>query len=214
MTTEKIIEKIRAILEKTVDNGATEQEAIEAAKAAQRLMAKYKIAEVKAAEPEKIDSTEMEISRRWQSYLAATLAENLCCRCVMSNRTGKMRFIVMGKEADRKVFQTMFETFFVHIYQGIQSEKAKAKVEFGHTKGVETSYAIGFINAIAEALGEQCRALALVVPEEVNKATAERFPRIRTGRAISYGGNAAANAATRNGYSDGRMIAGQKRIAG
>lgn len=40
---EKIMDKIRALLEKTVENGATEQEAIEAAKMAQRLMASRKI---------------------------------------------------------------------------------------------------------------------------------------------------------------------------
>ena len=209
---EKIMDKIRALLEKTVENGASQEEAIAAAAAAQRLMAKYKIEEVTAEAPETINSTEMEISRRWQSYLAGTLAENLCCRCVNSTHHGKTRFVVMGKEADRKVFQQMFETFFILIYNGIKAEKAKAKAEYGHAKGVEVSYAVGFIEAIGDALGEQCRALALVIPEEVNEATRERFPHIQEGRTISYGGNAAASAANRNGYQDGKSAAGQKRI--
>lgn len=40
---EKIIEKIRALLEKTVENGASQEEAIAAATMAKRLMEKYKI---------------------------------------------------------------------------------------------------------------------------------------------------------------------------
>jgi hypothetical protein len=209
---EKIMDKIRALLEKTVENGATEQEAIEAAKMAQRLMSKYKIQEITTETPETIDSTEMEISRKWQAYLADTLAKNLCCRCVISHGKNKTRFVVMGKESDRDIFQKMFESFFIMIYKGIQAEKAKAKEMYGHARDVETSYAVGFIQAVGDAMGEQCRALALVVPEEVNEATRERFPHLRKGRAISYGGNAAATAANRNGYSDGRSAASQKRL--
>ena len=46
MENEKIMNKIMALLNKTVENGATEQEAIAAGLMAQRLMKKYKISEV------------------------------------------------------------------------------------------------------------------------------------------------------------------------
>lgn len=213
--TEKIMEKIRALLEKTVENGASEAEAIEAAKAAQRLMAKYKISEVTAERKEEIDSTEMDISRQWQIILANVLAKNLCCRCIQTHpEPRKVRFVVMGKEADRKVFEKMYESFFILIYKGAKEAKAKAKAEHGHTHDVESAYAAGFIQAIDEAMGEQCRALALVVPEDVNLATHRRFPNLGRARAWRIDGNSAARTARADGYSDGRSAAGQKRIAG
>ena len=210
---ERIMEKIRALLEKTVENGATEQEAIEAAKAAQRLMAKYKIDEITTAAPEKIDSTEMEISRQWQAELANVLAKNLCCRLVLSTTDRKTRFIVMGKKQDREVWRQMFETFFVLIYRGAKAERAKARELYGHARDVETAYARGFIKAIHEELGQQCRALALVIPEEVNEATSKRFPHLRTSHARAISGNSATFNARANGYSDGKTAAGQKRLS-
>ena len=211
---EKIMDKIRALLEKTVENGASQEEAIAAAKMAQKLMAKYKIEEVKTPEPEEIDSTEFELMRQWQAELANVLAKNLCCRCIRSTDNGKSRIITMGKAQDREVWRQMFESFFVLIYNGIKAEKKKAKENFGHCRDVELAYARGFIQAVNEAMGEQCRALALVVPDEVNKATRERFPYLshRTARALN--GSAATGAARATGYSDGRAAAGQKRIAG
>lgn len=210
---ERIMEKIRALLEKTVENGASEAEAIEAAKAAQRLMAKYKIDEVTTAEPEKIDSTEMEISRQWQAQLANVLAKNLCCRVVLTTADRKTRFVVMGKEKDRAVWRKMFESFFILIYRGAKAERAKAKEEYGHARDIETAYAMGFIRAINEELGQQCRALALVIPEEVNEATRERFPHLRTQHGRNIHGNMATRAANASGYSDGKNAAGQRRIS-
>jgi hypothetical protein len=210
---EKIMEKIRALLEKTVENGASEAEAIEAAKAAQRLMAKYKIDEITTAAPEEIDSTEMEISRQWQAELANVLAKNLCCRLVLSTTDRKTRFIVMGKKQDREVWRQMFETFFVLIYRGAKAEREKARQLYGHSRDVETAYARGFIKAIHEELGQQCRALALVIPEEVNEATSKRFPNLRTSHARAISGNSATFNARANGYSDGKTAAGQKRLS-
>ena len=122
---EKIMEKIRALLEKTVENGASEAEAIEAAKAAQRLMAKYKISEVTAPEMEKIDSTEFETRKQWQTELANVLAKNLCCRCIHDTTYTRPRIIIMGKKQDRDVWEEMFNTFFILIYNKVVFSKSK-----------------------------------------------------------------------------------------
>ena len=212
---EKIMEKIRALLEKTVENGASQEEAIAAAAAAQRLMAKYKISEITAQEPETIDSTEADYNKQWHLELAHALAKNLCCRTVRTHPGNrKTRFVIMGKEADRKVWQQMYETFFILIHRGIQQAKKDAKELYGHARDVELAYARGFIRAIEEELGAQCRALALVVPDEVNEATRERFPHLGRCHYRQVAGNGATRTANANGYSDGKIAAGQKRIAG
>ena len=211
---EKIMEKIRALLEKTVENGASQEEAISAAAAAQRLMAKYKIEEVTAEAPETIDSTEADYTKEWHLELANVLARNLCCRTIRTHPGDKKtRFVIMGKEADRKVWQKMFETFFVLIYNGAKEAKKNAKEIYGHSRDVEKAYARGFIKAIAEELGTQCRALALVVPEEVHQATRERFPHLGTCHFKRVNESGATSTARANGYQDGKSAAGQKRIA-
>lgn len=43
-------------------------------------------------------------------------------------------------------------------------------------------YALGFINGLRKALGEQTKALCIVVPEDVNTKFAERFKQIRNYR--------------------------------
>lgn len=210
---EKIMDKIRALLEKTVENGASEAEAIEAAKMAQRLMAKYKISEVTAPEMEKIDSTEFETRKQWQTELANVLAKNLCCRCIHDTTYTRPRIIIMGKKQDREVWEEMFNTFFILIYNGIKQAKREATEKYGHCREVELAYARGFIRAIHEELGQQCKALALVIPDEVNEATRERFPHLTKGRAHYLKGNAATAGARSAGYYDGKAAAGQKRIS-
>jgi len=210
---EKIMDKIRALLEKTVENGATEQEAIEAAKAAQRLMAKYKISEITAPELEKIDSTEFETRKQWQIELANVLAKNLCCRCIHDTSYARPRIIIMGKKQDREVWEEMFNTFFVLIYKGIKEAKREANEKYGHCREIELAYARGFIRAIHEELGQQCRALALVVPEDVNKATAERYPHLTRERYRAIKGSSATMNARNTGYYDGKAAAGQKRLS-
>jgi hypothetical protein len=211
---EKIMDKIRALLEKTVENGASQEEAIAAAAAAQRLMAKYKISEITAQAPEEIDSTEMDINKQWQIELAHVLAKNLCCKCIRTHAGNrKIRFVIMGKKQDREVWQKMFETFFILIYRGAKEAKSAAKDKYGHCRDIELAYARGFIRAINEELGTQCRALALVVPEEVNLATHRRFPHLGRVNLRRISGTSATSEASSNGYSDGKIAAGQKRLS-
>jgi hypothetical protein len=211
---ERIMEKIQALLQKTVENGASQEEAIAAATMAQKLMAKYKIEEIAAPEPEKIDSTEAEIFADWQMSLAHVIAKNTCCEAIRSKRRGqKTRFIIMGTKKDREVWEKLFSTFFVLIYQGIQEEKKKAKERWGHCRDVAAAYARGYISAIDQEMGQQCRALALVVPDEVKKATADRFPHLTYIRTKRISESAAAATARANGYSDGKTAAGRKMIA-
>lgn len=203
---EKIMEKIRALLEKTEANGATAEEAAAAATAAQRLMAKYKIEAVNAPKQEEIDSTEFESSRAWHQILADTLAKNLCCKCIVSGKT----VIVMGKESDRKIWQQLFEKFFLMIYKGTKAAKAAAMNVRGNCRDIEYSYASGFIRAIGDAMGEQCRALQLVADETVEETFNRRFPRIHIKKSRSR----INGESYRNGYNDGKSAAGQKRLAG
>ena len=62
--------------------------------------------------------------------------------------------------------------------QGLEPSQAGASL-------IYNAYAKGFITALKEALDAQTVALAVVVPEDVNKAFAEKFPDARKGRSTT-----------------------------
>ena len=215
MADAKIVEKIAALLAKTVDNGASEQEAIAAAKMAQKLMAKYQVDAVTFEEKKEDVNDEMfGVTRNWQASLANVIAKNTCCRVIRTNNPNKRRgsaILFFGRDSDRKTAVGMWKMFAELIRQGIQRAKQAAMSRYGYANTVESSYAMRYIQAINEELGVQCRALTLVVPEEVDDAVHKKFPKLTT-KTISYRVNSAGTMAGSMGYRDGKSAASTKRL--
>lgn len=213
----KITDKIAALLQKTVENGATEQEAINAAKLAQRLMAKYHVEAVEVSDKtEDINDDSVEVTRNWQSSLAKVIADNTCCRVVQTRNKNKRRgnmILFFGRDSDRENAIAMWQMFAKLITKGIQAARRAAMARYGNYKSVEGVYALQYIRAIKEEMGEQCRALALVVPEDIDKAVAAKFPHLKHKR-FSYQMTAAASMASAMGYRDGKSAASRKRLGG
>jgi hypothetical protein len=65
---------------------------------------------------------------------------------------------------------------------------------------IEDAYARSFVHAVGKELGKQCRALVLVIPQEVEDKTSEEFPTIKVHRLrpIEY------YAHTRDGIEDAK----------
>ena len=215
-----IMEKIAGLLAKTVENGASTHEAIEAAKMAQRLMAKYQIDAVQFEErTEEVGEDCRDITRNWQMSLATIVAMNTCCRAVQSSTSrgyGRRRgSIVMffGRESDRKNAVKMWEMFYQLIQAGIRKARQEAMEYYGSTRNVETAYSMKYIQAIQEELGQQCRALALVTPEDVNDYVAHKFTKLRQ-KSVRYSLSGAAGMAGKMGYADGKRAASRKRLEG
>ena len=215
MANSKIVEKIAALLAKTVENGASEQEAIAAAMLAQKLMAKYQVEAVTFEEKvEEVNHEMFGVTRNWQMSLANVIAKNTCCRVVRTSNPQKRRgsaILFFGRDSDRKTAVGMWQMFAELIRQGIQRAKRRAMSEYGYTNTVESSYAMRYIQAIKEELGMQCRALALVIPEEVDNAVHKKFPKLTT-KTLSYRVNSAGTMAGSMGYRDGKNAASTKRL--
>ena len=113
---EKIIEKIRKLLEMTQENGASENEAMVAALRAQELMAKYNIdlidvQGVHTLEEEicdiMIDMTEYEhVSTKWSIRLAGIIAGNFRCKVYT---IGKSAVVFYGFKTDAKIASDVFK---------------------------------------------------------------------------------------------------------
>ena len=212
MDSRKIMDRIAKLASKTVENGCTMEEALTASKMVQKLIAKYHVdmTEYKEEDQEKIDKESIDYTRKWTRRLISCLADNYCCEWV--GNTTEKKVYIMGRDTDRKTCLAMFNMFFPLIKKGIQEAKREAKEKFGTTKDVEALYSIGYIKAIRQELEKQCRALALVIPQEVTEQFNKEFDVKVTHTRISYNANVG-NYAQNKGYNDGIEASRTKAIA-
>ena len=207
---EKIINKISALMKMTVENGATIHEAVAAANKAQELIAKYHVSIVDSQE-EKIGEEELEGSRKWFQLLANVVCKNMACRLIMFSQNRKTFLKFIGRESDRTAAIKTFKMLLAVCQRGIKKEKRCAR----SAKGVEFAYATGFITAVEEEMGKQCRALMLVVPSDVDKHIEAKYPEVRTRRSrftYHYTNKSDIEVAKANGYHDGKSVIGQKKL--
>lgn len=213
----KILDKIHALLQKTENNGASQAEAIEAAKLAQRLMAKYHV-EISDYEEqaELIGESEIPVSRFWMRSLATAIAANTCCETLIKKRGRKVSVVFFGRDTDRKTAISMFNMFRELIRKGAREMKYISFLKFGSASNVEIVYATKYVSAVEDELGTQCRALALVPSDEVMQEFNQRYPNLKDSRnsqqfSKEYNVTALQLAAIK-GYADGRDAAKRRAI--
>lgn len=100
---EQIIERIKKLLSHSVENGATEAEAVAFALKAQKLIADNDVEDWELGEDCKQEvvevMTEKSYSRAWRSFLACAIADNFRCKAIQSGR-------YVGNSSRRKTFIT------------------------------------------------------------------------------------------------------------
>lgn len=222
MTNERILEAIEGLLKKANDKGATKDEAIQAGKMAQKLMKKYKIKELNFSKTtnEIINNYIVIRNRTWKTVLLGVVAKNFCCRDYTSEElnTKTLKFEKVahfyGLDTDVQVAIKVFKFLHDAIIQGIAKEKKKAVSIYGTSVGVEKAYALGFIVAVKRELQSNCRALALVIPKEVNdKYNEELGGKLKTYNIdLSINNNNSAAESFHNGIKDGTEIAKKKEL--
>ena len=209
MTNEKIINRINILLAKTVENGCTPEEAAAAAAKAQELIAKHHVNMRDAGEEnEDIGACIETASKTWEHNLAHIIATNTCCKVILTSN--KKQMVFMGRETDLEVVLALYDKLTAACKQGIKAEKARMKELYGSTAKVETSFALGFLQAVREEMGKQCRALQLITPEDVVSKFNETFPnavqtrsrRVQINRGVFDRGHAA-----------GQQHAGRKELS-
>lgn len=96
----------------------------------------------------------------------------------------------------------MSSTLGASLLRTVLSDGTLKILGSGLDKGpiIEDAYARSFVHAVGKELGKQCRALVLVIPQEVEDKTSEEFPTIKVHRLrpIEY------YAHTRDGIEDAK----------
>lgn len=175
-STEKIIGKVKKILELSKNNSSAE-EAKSAALKAQKMMAEYHISmsEIEAIEDvENISEKQVEVGNgnKWKYFLAGIVAKNFRCKHFYY---GKSTVVFYGYEEDATIAAMTFEFLFKngnkaanHYYQNRRNEALRNNCYF-KGNGIKNAFLIGYLQGIKESLENQCTALMLVVPQQVEE---------------------------------------------
>jgi hypothetical protein len=170
---EKIIAKVAKLLELgDLSKNPSEAEAIAASMKAQELLAKYNLDITAVTGEEKKEDVEQVVSdigtgKKWKYGLAEVIARSYCCRVFY---VGAEQVVFYGYKSDiliaRRVFVYLFE-----VGNRLANAHVKERREnYDDTKGVYNSFCSGFVDGVDGELSRNCKALVLVVPQEVNES--------------------------------------------
>jgi len=172
MNREQLMNKVNKLLA-LAGNNPSQEEANAAYLKAQELIAEYNLNmdEFSGQRDEIVMMPATHPSNNgYRTTLAMILAKNFRCRVIMSGN--QVNFI--GYKTDAEVCVQVFNhAYAVSRRAGARLER-QARKEGRSTRGVANSYWMGFCAGIREVLDEQCRALMIVVPEEVNEEVNSR----------------------------------------
>ena len=144
-----------------------------------------------------------------------SLGQNISCQVLISHADRKTLLKIIGRESDRKIVLETINMLVSVCRNGIKNEKIRAKKQFGEIAGVEIAYAAGFVQAVREEMSKQCKALMLIIPNEVNEHIKQKYPNIvkRTSRnTIRFRNKDNITTARQNGYNDYKNLVCQKQI--
>lgn len=183
----KIADKIQHLLDKTVANGATEGEAETALLLAQKLMKKYNIAEGELNKDEKVEYSlepcKVRVNPR-SKWMCCIIAQSFAVRAIISGN----HICFFGHKMNVAAAKSALEFAHKVMERGMTKACRQQGLSGTEEKGaslIYNAYATGFIHGLKEALDAQTVALAVVVPEDVNKAFDEKFPDRRKGKSTS-----------------------------
>ena len=176
MTNEKILEKIKNLLD-LANNNPNEHEALAATLKAQQLMAKHGI----DASAIDVDETKDEIyhaiysdtgkheMKKWRQSLCVVVARNFKCEVYLSGSSVVFYGYKKDAEIALEVFRFLYNTGNKLALKCYNDAKKSGK----NTRGLMNTYLMGFVAGIREALDKQCMALMIVTPQEVKDSYAE-----------------------------------------
>lgn len=172
MNREQMMNKVNKLLA-LAGNNPSQEEANAAYAKAQKLIAEYNLNMDEFSEDKEdivlLPATHSN-NEGYRTKLAMVLAANFRCRVMMCGNT--VHFL--GYRTDAEVCVKVFNhAYRVSHNQGKRKEKQYREAGYS-SKGVAGSYYLGFCAGIKEVLDEQCRALMIVVPNEVDKELQER----------------------------------------
>lgn len=211
---EKIIEKIKKVLELSRNN-PSEEEAKAAALKAQELMAQYHISMQEVDDVQDIEKIAEEqvivgTGSKWKFRLASVVAKNFRCKHFFY---GRSTVVFYGYEIDAKIAAETFKYLFKIGHSGALKARQSYKKQGLDSSGIYNNFCVGFVNGVSSALDKQCTALMIVTPEEVKESFAERTKGFSTINANLNLNSWYGHEARQAGFEKGKSAIESKQIA-
>lgn len=169
--------KISKLLSLANDKGGSVNECTMALKKAQELMAKYRVdyEDVYGA-----DNSDDEIlgcsafthsgNDDWKIELARIIARNYCCKLYLNCIKRDTALVFFGHKSCCIVAREAYHYAYTMCYNNIKQIQKEERKLGKTTNGLSRTYGLGFTKGVASELDAQCRALMLVVPNDVIKS--------------------------------------------
>lgn len=210
---EEIIKKIEKLLA-LAEKNPNEHEAMAAAAKAQELIAKYNVdmASLGSSEEKpKIGTAAHTTGKgyKWRYKLATIISRNFRCKVYLLNRD---HVVFYGYENDAKAALSTFSFLFNVGNKLAAKYYNNYKKTHSDTHGVLNMYLEGFCSGISSVLDQQCKALMIVTPKEVEDGFKKRMACSKT---VKIGlAKSSDRSIFTDGHNDGRDIAASRHLEG
>lgn len=224
MTREDAMRKIQALLA-TAGDKCNEHESRDAMLMAQKMMAKYEIAERELLGSKKVDIkiitaySSQKSNTPWARSLARIIATNFGV-LLYSSSIGKTLYpAFFGEEEKAEIAKTVYDFALPWLTKNSANYATRMRNTKGIVKGVKQDYILGFLKGLEEQYKAQVEretaenksyALVLTVPTAVTDAYGNLglVTKTHSGRMNVHGSTEARNAGYRDGLTYGRAIEG------
>lgn len=221
INTNKIVDKIKHLLNQTVENGCTEEEAKTAFAMARKLMIKYKISENKVKSNNyDNDIIKMELhydcNIYWIYSLLKVFLDNFSVMHFMINRQDKLHCCLFGIEVDVKCVETLMSCAYNYLLEASEKYLEEYIEIFGvKDESIKSSFRVGFIKGLSDKYVEQNKTLnseeaLMVIPDKKVKDEFEEYTKGFERQEIEYSENSNKDTseflAMQAGYNKGRIF--------
>lgn len=210
----KIADKIQKLLALS-GNNPSEAEAQSALLMAQRLMAKYNIEENDLnPQGEKIEYSlelvKVKCNPR-SKRMCMILADSFAVKAILVDSRIHYFDRKMNVAAAKSALEFAHKVMERGMNKACRDRGLSGTAEAGASL-IYNAYADGFLKGLGEAMAAQTKALAVIVPEDVNNAFDKKFPNIRPGRASHMRYSRANMDAYYDGHTDGRRVMDKRSL--
>lgn len=220
INTNKIIDKIKHLLNQTVANGCTEEEAKTAFAMARKLMIKYKISENKVKSNNYDDIIKMELhydcNIYWIYSLLKAFLDNFSVMHFMLNRQDKLDCCLFGIEVDVKCVETLMSCAYNYLLEASEKYLEEYIEIFGvRDESIKSSFRVGFIKGLSDKYVEQNKTLnseeaLMIIPDKKVQNEFKEYTKDFEKQEIEYSNNSEKNnadfLAMQAGYNEGRTF--------
>ena len=222
-----IIDKIKNLLNRTIENGCTEEEVKTSLAIARKLMIKHKLSETDVNKSFEKDIIKLELhydcNVSWIFSLLKVFLDNFSIMYFMINRNNKLHCCLFGNDVDVKCVETLMSCAYNYVLEASEKYLQDYIEIFGvKDDSIKSSFRMGFIKGLSDKYIEQNKTLnseeaLMIIPDKKVKDEFEEYTKDFEQQELEFSESKNKNdadfLAVQAGYNEGRNF-GTTALAG